>query len=229
MAKIVTEGMKASQRKYDHKMHSVEVDHKKALAEANPLDSIEQSMAERGFGSLFITTNKLIKFNDLAKKAFLKMYAVSGRSTFSCTSVGISRVTMNKARRSDPIFDAACEEAEAYYRDLLQEEMHRRGILGFKREVIGGKDRNEVIEITDYSDKAMEMLAKIHVPAMQRKQVEVKNTGAPQTIAVADSPFDLSTMPAEDLQMFKTLLTNQAKRNAAAIAEAEAIEGEVEK
>lgn len=209
----------------------IKPDPQTALAEADPLDTITENMEERGFGIGQLWTagfHKGYKFTDGLKREYLRHYAVSGRHGFSAASVGLSRSLVAKTRREDPVFNAACGEAEEYFRDLLKEEMYRRGVQGFKRQVVGGKNRNEIIEITDYSDRAMELLAKIHIPAMQKPQVEIKGGVENTTVNVSNTMFDPSTMPKEDLAMFKQLLLNQAEREKETAADANAIEGEVE-
>lgn len=211
-------------------LNTIQPDPHTALAEADPLDIICANMEERGFGIGQLWSaygGSALKFTDGLKREYLRHFAVSGRHAFAAASVGLSRSAVSRTRKNDPVFAAACEEAEEYFRDLLKAEMYRRGVTGFKREVVGGKNRNEIIEITDYSDRAMELLARVHIPAMQKQQIEVKGSIDNSTVNVANTMFDPSTMPKEDLAMFKQLLLNQAAREKNAAADADAIEGEV--
>ena len=212
-------------------LKSIKPDAQIALQEQDPLEVICQSMADRGFASLWApqtSTHANLKFNDETKREYLRVLAVTGRKAFSAASVGISTCVVFKAQRDDKIFAYAMGDALEYFQDILKAEMYRRGITGFKRQVIGGKERNQIIEITDYSDKAMELLTRVHMPEMQKKHVEV--TGSVdnnQNVNVNTTGFDPSTMPPEDLKMFKKLLENQVKRDedAKAAAEGNLIEG----
>ena len=211
-----------------HDYPSIKPDAGVARAVRDPIEGIAEAMQERGFGTLFTTCPNATKFTDRVKKEFLRVYATTGRMAYSAACVGLSRCLINKTQRNDPVFKAACEEAQAYFCDLLQGEMYRRGVQGYKKQVVGGKDRDQVIELTEYSDRNMELLAKIHMPVLQKKQVEIKGTvDNSQTLNITNTAFDLSSMPPADLAMFKQLLQNQATRAADEAADQAAIEGEV--
>ena len=203
-------------------------DHEVALAEQDPLAIITENMEERGFGIGQLWTESdwsLTKFTDPLKREYLRVYATTGRHAFSAATCGLSRSLVSRHRTHDPVFAAACEEAEEYFRDLLKAEMFRRGVTGFKKQVLGGRERNEVIEIVEYSDKAMELLARVHLPAMQKKQIEVKGSVDNSQISVTQNVFDPTTMPPDELKLFKELLLKQAKRQKEADLDAGALEG----
>lgn len=194
----------------------------------DPWLSIVESMHTRGFGNLFCRHETKIRFTDDKKISFLREYAKSGRKGFAAQIVGLSGAAVNLEAKKDPVFAAAVEEAQLYFQDLLIGEMYRRGVEGFKREVVGGKFKNEIIEILDYSDKALDMVARVHIPAMQRKQIEVKTESKSETTIthVNQTGLDLANMDPADLLLFKQIMENQAKKLEDAEADASAIEGD---
>ena len=152
----------------DHRADKFVPEEGTALAETDPIDAIEEQMTARGFASLWTPSDRLgIAFDDGAKKAYLRKLAVTGRHAYAAAACGVARCTVYSARSKDPIFAAAIEEAKEYFRDLLVGEMHRRGVAGFKQGVVGGKNRNEIIMVPTYSDRMMELLARIHIKELR--------------------------------------------------------------
>lgn len=202
----------------------IKIDSDKALAEQDPLVRIEEEMTERGFASLWTERSPTkrkdtgpigIRFDDKGKKMYLRQLAVSGQHAFSAACAGVCRSTVNKHKREDPIFAAAIEEALDYFRDLLQGELVRRGVHGYKKQVLGGKNRDQIFELTEYSDRCLELLGRIHIAQMNTQRLP---STAPQTNIdnsqnmVVNNTFDLKEMPQDELLMFKKLVEAQAKR-----------------
>ncbi len=190
------------------------------LSIADPIESIANAMAERGFSSLWTVPPKeharTLVFDDDAKIAFLRKLAVGGRMAYAAQCVGVSVTCITYIRRKDKAFSEAIREALHYFRDLLQDEMFRRGVTGYKKQVLGGRNKDQIFEITEFSDRMMDTLAKIHIPALQKKQLEITGdlpVSGPQSITVNNTNnFDFSKMPVEDREQFKQLLMKQAKR-----------------
>ncbi len=217
------------EKEQTYKVPDLAPDAKQIAKLDDPIIDIAKGMAERGFNSLWTevtdTTSKLKPFNDEVKLLFIRHYATSGRLNFSATACGVSLYAVNYARKTDPIFKEAVAEAAGYFRDLLIGEMFRRGVTGYDEDVVCGKDRDQTIKVKKYSDKMLEMLAKVHMPELQRKQGEVRDKlDAPQTVNNVINNFDFTKLPPEDLKTMKALLENQAKRNA---DRGQTIEGEV--
>jgi hypothetical protein len=198
------------------------------VKEEDPWLVIVESMHTRGFGNLFCKHQTGVVMNDQKKIKFLRAYATTGRKGFAAQSVGVSSALVATHAKEDPVFAAAITEAEQYFQDLLVGEMFRRGVTGFKKEVIGGKNKNQIIEIIEYSDKALELVSRVHIPAMQRKQIEVKTeTKTEATLnLVTTNNIDIENMSSTDRAMFKQLLLNQAKVQEDLAADDDAIEAE---
>lgn len=191
------------------------------------MNTLAQAMLDRGFSSLWSrpANPKLANFGDKEKRVYLIKLATTGRKALSAAHAGTTNCTALVHRKRDPVFDAACDEALDYFRDILLGEMYRRGVQGFEQEVLGGRNKDQIFKIKTYSDKAMDMLGRIHIKEMQKTNDNTV-TVAPTTII--NNQFDMENMPAEDLAMMKTLLQNQQKRVEDAEANAGAIEGKVE-
>ena len=191
----------------------VRPDPKKVLAENDPIEYIQRGLSERGFENLWTTyptrTKPLTGFSDRVKLAFLRQYSVTGRMAYSAAACGISAFTVNVYARGDPVFREAVEEARAYFRDLLSGELYRRGVEGFYEGVVGGRNRDEVIMVKKYSDKSLELLARIHMPELQKQAKEEKQVALQPT--VVNNQFNFSNLNPEDLSMAKKLLENQSK------------------
>lgn len=189
------------------------------------MNGLAQGMLDRGFSSLWSrpADHRNVTFGDKEKRAYLLKLATTGRKSLSAASAGTTTHTVWLNRKSDKVFDAACEEAQLYFRDILVGEMYRRGVEGFEQEVLGGRNKDQIFKIKTYSDKMLETLGKIHIKEMQ-KETALEVTVAPVAVA---SQFDMANMPSEDMAMFKQLLINQQQRIEDAEMDAGAIEGEV--
>jgi len=186
------------------------------MAEADPLSAIEEQMTARGFATLWTPTTRLgTIFDDGAKKAYLRKLATTGRHAYSAAACGVARCTIHAARKRDPIFAAAIEEAKEYFRDMLVGEMYRRGVAGFKQGVVGGKNRNEIIMVPTYSDRMMELLARIHIAELRPTSKTEKIVDNSTQNTLVSPQFNIEDMPAEELSVFKTLVEMQAKRHKA--------------
>lgn len=195
------------------------------IALDDPILEIAESMAERGFDSLWTEaaptgTVQIRVFNDEVKLRFLRHYATSGRLKFSAVACNVSIATVNLARKCDPVFAEAVTECAAYFRDLLVGEMYRRGVTGYDEEVICGPDRDQIIKVKKYSDRMLETLAKIHMPELQKKtaaEIKIVTDEPKQIHQTIINNFDFTALPAEELEMYKALILKQAERDEGAI------------
>ena len=197
------------------------------LSKLDVIDTIAQNMAERGFTSLWGKTSEWhgVRFDDRAKRDYLIRLATTGLKGQSAAFAGVTARTVQKHSESDDAFCAAVEEALGFFRDLIQNEMYRRGVEGFHEEVLGGKNRDQIFKLKKFSDKQLENLGKIHIKEMQKEAAgTVINNNDTKVI---NNQFDMENMPPEDLKVYKQLLLNQQARVEDAEANAGAIEGKV--
>lgn len=206
----------ADAKKKSISVNNIKIDPAESEATKDPLDIIRQGMADRGFETLWTSFNgpNRVDFDDNAKLAFLKSYAVTGRMAYSAAASGFSSVTINAHKRMDSVFAAAIEEAKAFFRDSITAELFRRGVEGFEEGVVGGRNKDQVIMVPKYSDKALELLARIHMPELQK---ESKGEEVKEVKPTVVNQFNFDKLSPENLELAKKLLENQAQ----------AIEGEV--
>ena len=190
------------------------------------MDTIAEGMLERGFSSLWSQPKRKdnVVFGDREKRIFLIKLATTGRRALAAAHAGVSGTTARKHAQFDPVFAAAIQEATDYFRDILVGEMYRRGVEGYEEDVIGGKQRDQIFKIRKYSDKMLTTLGQIHIKEMQKKEDAIVH----ETTKIINNTFDMESMPAEDLAVYKKLLQNQQKRVEDAEADAKAINGKVE-
>lgn len=180
------------------------------IAKQDPLEIISLRMSERGFDSLWtaqpLNTRTTVRFTDEVKRNFLRMYAVTGRIAYSAVSVGVSTNSIDHQRDSDPVFTQAMKEAALYFSDILHAEMYRRGVEGYDQEVLGGRNRDEIIKIKTYSDRMLELLARKHMPALGKGDGENE---VPEQTTIINNQFNFNNLSADDLATAKKLLENQ--------------------
>lgn len=112
------------------------------------------------------------KFDKDLQERFLRSYAETGLIWQSCRVVDVSEETIRRYMKNNiEDFATRFEEARGLYRDKLEAEIHRRAVNGWKEEVYGGKDRDELVGyVTRYSDRLLEFHAKRHIPEYRDKQ-----------------------------------------------------------
>lgn len=113
-------------------------------------------------------------FTDDLKERFLEHLAEIGLHYKAAAMVGVSGQAVYNARKADPEFDAAYEEAREAYYDKLEQEAARRAYEGVTEPVIGGKDRDEIVTyVRKYSDQMMMFLLRGGRPDKFRENVKV--------------------------------------------------------
>lgn len=100
-----------------------------------------------------------VKFTRERKDVFLEQLAKRNQINFASRCAGVTVTTIYTHRRKDPEFAAEMELArERFCEDVIDEEMHIRGVEGRQRKVI---QNGEVVDIiTERSDRIFEIYAK---------------------------------------------------------------------
>lgn len=94
------------------------------------------------------------------KSAFLDAFRTIGIIKHAAEKVGLNRRTVTAWRYKDPAFEIAFIEADQDASDIVRQEIFRRGIVGVKKPLtFKGKKTGDTI--TEYSDKMLELLARI--------------------------------------------------------------------
>lgn len=113
---------------------------------------------------------------EVLKRRFLELYVLVGNIQKTCDMLGMCRRTVYFWRQTNPEFKKAFEEADALSLELLEDEAHRRGVLGVDKPVYqGGKFMGYV---KDYSDTLLIVLLKARAPEKYRERFEGKFLGA---------------------------------------------------
>ena len=118
------------------------------------------------------------------KKRFLESFSATGNISASCRAVGIgSRNTVYKWQEDDDDFALAFREAEITSTELMEQEAHRRGVLGYEKPVYQGGA--QVGTIREYSDTLLIFMLKARNPAKYREKHEGAADGY-QPVKVVD-------------------------------------------
>lgn len=112
------------------------------------------------------------KFDRDARDRFLRMYEETGLMYKSARASGVSEETIRLYIRDNiEGFRDEFEYSRGLYRDSLEEEIHRRAVLGVSEPIIGGKDRDKIVTtVQKYSDRLLELHAKRHISEYRDKQ-----------------------------------------------------------
>lgn len=144
------------------------------------------------------------RFREEEQEIFLEEYRRTRNMTASALKAGVSWAAVNNHRRRDPGFAEAMAEAEAYYRETLLAEAHRRAVTGVVEEKFNAKGE-PVGTVTRFSDRLLELLLKRFYPGFRETDVrriegEVKHTN------VLDLD-EIRKMPAERRAALRSLLS----------------------
>jgi len=93
---------------------------------------------------------------------FLEFIYLTGNLSGACQHINVSFATIGKWRREDPVFAAAMDEAKERHKDVIEDAIHQRGIVGIDKPVFqGGK---LVGYQREYSDSLLIAKAKAYIP-----------------------------------------------------------------
>lgn len=179
-------------------------------------EEIEKLFVEKGFIKMISGVRDLIpnlphnlKFDDSRKMAFIKIYSETGNMMNACTAVEMSRQAVFRHTKLDPVFKMAVDEAKAHFCSLLEAEMYRRAVTGVKQNVIGGRNKDEIVDvITVYSDPLLIRLSKRHIPEYNdNKHVTIDKTE--KVDITVTKQVDYSKLNPEEMSMVRKLLTKK--------------------
>ncbi len=107
-----------------------------------------------------------------AKKArFLEKFRHFPVISLAARRIGINRVTVYKWRKDDPEFDAALENLQEEYTDLLERELQKLATGQYKRPLVSA---GKLVAFEDIHDvTALRMLLQAYRPRLYRERTEV--------------------------------------------------------
>lgn len=110
-----------------------------------------------------------------ARKEFLRVYAATGSIAEGAGFIGVSKEVVYQYRNANPAFATLMEKVRRKFRQSIEAEIHRRGVVGWL-EPVYNRQGEPVGDVRKYSDRLLELLAKRNVGAYVDK-VEVEATG----------------------------------------------------
>ncbi len=179
-------------------------------------EEIEKLFVEKGFIQMIAGVRDKIpnlpinfKFNDERKMAFIRIYSETGNFAKACASVEMSRQAVFRHTKNDPVFKMAVEEARHHFAGILHDEVVRRAVTGVKQNVIGGRNKDKIVDIiTVYSDPLLIRLGNQHIPGFApEKKVTIDKTNTVD-ITVRKT-VDYSKLNKDEMAMVRKLLTKK--------------------
>lgn len=146
------------------------------------------------------------------QEAFLAAFASLGSIRAACRVTGVGRTSVYTWRDEDPEFSKRFGRARDEYADLVDDEMHERGIVGWDEPWVGRTGQFEDGVVTFVRKKSDPVLLKLAAGvrpekyATKRHEVTGKD-GAPL--------YDLGKLSDDELDVFERLLVKMGARTAA--------------
>ena len=142
-----------------------------------------------------------IAVTEKLKKLFVKTVAETGTYLEACAVTGLTRMSVWRARKADPAFAAACEEAQQIAAKAMEDEAIRRAKEGWDEPVyhqgrIVGYNRR-------YSDTMLMFLLRGHMAEKyaDRSKTEIEHKGAVALNVVTGVPHAEQLAPPDDAQI----------------------------
>lgn len=114
------------------------------------------------------------KFTKLVQERYLGALAASGLLVHSADVAGVNFDTVDIYRRKNPEFNKEVELAQKRYNELVEAEIHRRGMKGYKKAVFYKGERVDGGEVVEYSDRLLELLAKKRMPEYRERIIDAQ-------------------------------------------------------
>lgn len=143
------------------------------------------------------------KFKEQQQRTFLEHYARTHRWQESATKAGVSDAAVRGLVKRDARFAAEVDRARDRFFESIDQEVHRRGISGWKEPRFIGEKRTEYV--TRFSDACLLAYAKRHM-AEYRDRIE-----APPP-AVVRHEVDFRNLASDERKMFRQLAMKQIAR-----------------
>jgi hypothetical protein len=117
-----------------------------------------------------------------AKLDYIEAYQKFGLGWPACHAAGTTPQTINNWRRADPDFDQILTFVHEEWNDKIREEVYRRAVTGYPKEVVSN---GRVVTITERSDILLMFLAKSRMPEF-RENGAIASDGSTHLEGVED-------------------------------------------
>ncbi len=146
-----------------------------------------------------------MRFDSVRKKQYLECLALGGNRTDACRAANVNRRTVYdhenvKGASYSPEFEEDVENAMREFKDSLRREIHRRGVTGVEEPVFYQGD--EIAQVTKYSDRMLELLAKSHIPELRDRSTVDSNVKSDVTVSLSD----LSELDGSEREVLRDML-----------------------
>ncbi len=159
------------------------------------------------------------EFGPELHEPFLDSLRKTGLWIKSARSLGCDPEEVRDYRKNNPAFEALCKAAAEEFRESYIETAYKLGVTGYKKPIIGGKDRNEVVaEETVYEPSVLCALLKQNPDGTFTDRQEVTLKGAVDIKA----EMDLAALSTKARKMLRELLEqvnadNEARQRGEAV------------
>lgn len=104
-----------------------------------------------------------LSLSDIQRASLLDAVLEIGDIYAAAATIGVTRSVLAKAKTEDPTLEDDLEIAIGRYKATILRRLQSLALQGWEKAIIGGRHKDEIIGTdTIPSDKAMELLAKMH-------------------------------------------------------------------
>lgn len=164
--------------------------------------------SEQGGGKLRSRAHD--KFNPQARKRYLKALASSGLKTKSAASAGVDYQTVRNYLAIHPEFQLEIDSAIEEHRDVLLEEVVRRGVTGWTEQFLFDEEGVLVGQKVRFSDRLLEVALKRIDPLSRETISKVEHSGSAVVGTVNFDPSALAGLSREGRDALRVVLKELA-------------------
>jgi len=146
------------------------------------------------------------KFTPEARRVFLETYSKTMSVQTACDAAGFHYLTFRKHRTDDPSFAAEVEEAKRRHYDLIEQEIFRRGVLGWDEPKFGAT--GQLGTIRRYSDRMLELYAQRRIPAYRSNSAAKMELLQMNSYTQINNTIKLEDLPEESRRHLRALLVS---------------------
>lgn len=163
---------------------------------------------DRGGGK--IRSRAFEKFNQAARSRYLTNLAATGLKTKSAEAAGVTYQTVRNYLAVHPDFQDEIDASIEAHRDVLLDEVLRRGKDGWIEQPLFDRDGNHVGDKLKYSDRLLEVALKRVDPLSRVAETKVEHSGSAVVGTVQFDPSRLAGLSKEGRDALRVVLRELA-------------------
>ena len=164
--------------------------------------------SERGGGT--VRSRAFEKFNQAARSRYLTNLAATGLKTKSAEAAGVTYQTVRNYLAVHPDFQNEIDASIEAHRDVLLDEVLRRGKDGWIEQPLFDRDGNHVGDKLKYSDRLLEVALKRVDPLSRVAETKVEHSGSAVVGTVQFDPSRLAGLSKEGRDALRVVLRELA-------------------